>query len=80
MIATDIAQRAGKIYDDRFRSELERTHQDFFVAIEPDSGTYFLGRTLSAASAAAHAQYPDRRVYVLRVGHRVTIHIGAGAK
>jgi hypothetical protein len=75
---SDLIRRSEKIYEDRFKSELERTHLNYFVAIEPDSEKYFLGQTLSEAAAAAHAAYPDRRAYVLRVGHPAAVHIGAG--
>jgi hypothetical protein len=75
---TDIIRRSEQIYESRLKAELERSHPDYFVAIEPDSEEYFLGRTLSEASAAAHAVHPDRRTFVLRVGHRVAVHIGVG--
>ena len=77
MSASDVLQRAERIYEERLRQELERSHLNFFVAIEPESGEHFLGRTLSEASASARTAYPERRTAVLRVGHRVTIHIGA---
>lgn len=78
MVTSELVRRAEQIYEERLRAELERTHRDFFVAIEPDSGEHFLGRTLSDASAAAYAVHPDRRTFVLRVGHRVTVQMGAG--
>ena len=37
------------------------------VAIEPESGTWFLGGTLGQANAAAYAQFPDRWVYFCRL-------------
>jgi len=77
MAATDLFDRAKKIYEERLQSKLEQTHLNFFVAIEPESGDYFLGRTLSEAAAAARAAHPDRRSGVLRVGYRATLHIGA---
>lgn len=76
MTTRELIDRSEQIYESRLRAELERTHLNSFVAIEPDSGDYFLGRTLSEASAAARAVYPDRRTYVLRVGHRCAVHIG----
>ena len=76
MNTTELTRRAQEIYDDRLRSQLERSHKNSFVAIEPDSGQFFLGRTLSDASAAAYAVFPDRRTVVLRVGHDVTLHLG----
>ncbi len=78
MNTPELVRRSEKIYVERLKSDLERTHPDLFVAIEPDSGAHFLGSTVSEASKAAHMAYPDRRACVLRVGHRVTVHIGAG--
>jgi hypothetical protein len=37
------------------------------VAIEPESGDYFVGATLGKADAAAYAKYPDRWVYFARL-------------
>ena len=79
MSSTDLYERAERFYQERSRSDLERSHLNSFVAIEPESGTFFLGRTLSEASAAANAVHPNRRCCVLRVGHSVAIHIGAGS-
>jgi hypothetical protein len=72
----EIIRRAELVYEQRLKAELERTHLNSYVAIEPDSGDYFLGRTLSEASAAARQTYPDRRTFVLRVGHPVAVYIG----
>jgi len=79
MNRAELIQHAEQIYETRLKADLERTNPDSFVAIEPNSGDHFLGRTLSEASAAAHAAHPNRRAVVLRVGHRVTVHLGAGA-
>ena len=77
-MTADLIEKANRIYKDRLRTKLEQSHLNEFVAIEPASGDYFLGRTLSEASAAARAVHPDRRTCVLRVGHQVTVHLGAG--
>ena len=37
------------------------------VAIEPESGDYFVGATLGQADAAAYAKYPDTWVYFVRL-------------
>ena len=78
MTTHELVERGEEIYQLRLRTELEKTHMNFFVAIEPTSGDYFLGSTLSEAAAAARAVYPDRRAYVARVGHRTAIQFGAG--
>lgn len=71
-----VAERARRIYDGRLRADLEAGQSGRFVAIEPDSGDYFLGDTLDAAADAAQAAHPDRRSHVLRVGHAAALHIG----
>jgi hypothetical protein len=37
------------------------------VAIEPESGDYFVGATLGKADAAAFARYPDQWLYFVRL-------------
>ena len=71
-----IAERAKSLFDHQLRAELESKHTDRFVAIEPDSGDYFLGSTFSESVMAAHASYPERISFVIRVGHEAAIHMG----
>jgi len=72
----EFVRRAESIYISRLRAILEPTHIDQFVAIEPDSGDYFLGKTLNEATRAARVTYPDRLTHAMRVGHTVALHIG----
>ena len=37
------------------------------VAIEPDSGEYFVGATLGKANDAAYSRHPDRWLYFVRL-------------
>jgi hypothetical protein len=68
-----LVERSERLYEERLKAELEANHLHEFVAIEPESGEYFLGPTLSDAAAACRAAHPNRRVYVVRVGHRAAI-------
>ena len=71
-----IATAAKRIYEERLRVILECTHRDNFVAIEPISGDYFTGITLSEAIGASRAKHPDRLAHALRVGHSAAVHFG----
>ena len=71
--ADNIMQRAEEIYEKRLKTTLEATALHQFVAIEPDSGDYYLGRTISEAAAAARKAHPDRIFGVLCVGHSATL-------
>ncbi len=72
----NVASDARELYEERLRELLEPAHNDEFVAIEPISGEYFLGRTLSEAIGASRSKYPDRLAHALRVGHKATVHFG----
>jgi hypothetical protein len=79
MIEPDVdefVRRAEEVYATRLRVVLEPEHVDEFVAIEPDSGDYFLGKTLSEAIGAARRSHPDRLAHAMRVGHKAAPHIG----
>ena len=41
--------------------------QEGVIAIEPESGDYFVRATLGKADEAAYAQYPDKWVYFVRL-------------
>jgi len=69
-------QAAEEIYATRLQVALELKHMDEFVAIEPESGDYFLGKTLNEATQAARQIYPDRLTHAMRVGHRAALHFG----
>ena len=69
-------RRAEEIYAYQLRGLLEPEHRDEFVAIEPESGDYFLGRTLSEAMGAARRSHPDRLAHAMRIGHKAALHFG----
>jgi hypothetical protein len=73
----ELVRSAEQLYDDKLRIQLEATHPDEFVAIEPVSGDFFLGRTLSEAMGAARDAHPDRLSHAMRVGHKAALHFGA---
>ncbi len=75
--AHEFARQAEWLYEHRLKAMLELSHPDAFVAIEPVSGEYFVGTTLSEAVGAARAAYPHRVAYTLRVGHRTAVYLGA---
>jgi len=72
----ELARKAREIYEQRLRSKLEATNLGDFVAIDPQSGEFFIGQTLSGAIQAARAAHPDRLSFALRVGHQTTVQLG----
>lgn len=72
-----IAERAKRLYESDLKDDLEHDHRDRYVAIEPISEEYFLGDTFISAAMAAKSAHPDRKSFVLRIGHEAAFHIGA---
>ncbi|MBI3410884.1 MAG: hypothetical protein HY040_21320 [Planctomycetes bacterium] len=73
---SSVAERAKAIYSRRLQAELEATHPDDYVAIEPESDEHFLANSFAAAVAAARAAHPDCISFVIRIGHPAAIHLG----
>lgn len=73
---SDVVRRAKELYERSLRVDLEGMYRDCFVSIEPESGDYFLGRTLEEAIGKARQAHPDRLTYTCRVGHPVAVEIG----
>ena len=76
----EFVRRAEAIYAARLKEALEPDHVDEFVVIEPESGDYFLGKTLGEATQAARQSHPDRLTHAMRVGHRAAMYIGSSRK
>lgn len=72
-----IAGQAKEIYELELRDRLEASHRDQLVAIEPTSKAFFLGDTFLSAALAAKEAFPERKSFVLRIGHDAAFHIGA---
>jgi hypothetical protein len=60
-----------------WRKQLEQTHPEKYVCIEPSPETYFLGDTFDEAVNAALDACPGRLTHTLRVGHAAAVHLGA---
>jgi len=74
-----LVERGQATYRQQLASVLEPLHMGEFVAVEPDSGQYFLGRTASAALVAAHAAIPNKLFYLTRVGRETAHTVGGHA-
>jgi hypothetical protein len=67
--AKKIADLGQQIYDERLRKKLERRYKGKIVAIEVESGDYFVGDTIHEATEKGRQKYPDSVFYSVRVGY-----------
>ncbi len=68
-----LVARGQEIYQ-RLKEQLESTHPGKIVAIEVESGEYFVGDSVVEAAKKARAKHPDRLFYFVKVGSLV-VHI-----
>jgi hypothetical protein len=57
----------GKEVFAKIKGELEGGEEAVIVAIEPESGDHFLGKTLGQTNQAAFEKYPDQWLYFVRL-------------
>ncbi len=71
-----VIARAKEIYAHQLQADLESRCRDRFVAIEPESGEYFLGDTFDEAVKSARTKYPARLSHTIKIGHDAAFHVG----
>lgn len=71
MNVKSLEARGERIYRTQLKTLLEPDHTGEFVAIEVESGDYFVGPTIGAALAKASRKYPDKRFHIMRIGYPV---------
>ena len=74
-----LASEGQQIYSSHLRSRLEPLHVGEFVAIHPESGSYFLGATGTEALSKAHAAMPAAQFYLKKVGSETAHKMGGHA-
>lgn len=67
--ADELVEGGQRFYDEHLRQSLEPEHTGRYVAIEPDSGRYFVADTGTEALLDARQSLPESLFYLTRVGH-----------
>jgi hypothetical protein len=64
-----ISKKGQKIFE-MLSEELTESHFGRFIAIEVDSGDYFIGETAIEATRRAQAKHPEKLFFLGRIGYR----------
>lgn len=75
-----IAEAAGRLYDEQFRGQYEGSHDGEFLAIDVMGKKAFLGRYPEDALGEARRAVPDGAFYLVRIGEPATFNVGYPAK
>lgn len=76
--AKRLAEAGQKFYEDQLRRKLETQYTGKFVAIEVDSGDYFVGNTLHEALERGKKKHPESVFYSVKVGFPAVYSFSSG--
>lgn len=65
--------KKGKAVYEKLRDKLEPKYKGKFIAIEPETGDYFLGDTMTEADRKGREKYPDKLFFFTRVGYPAAV-------
>lgn len=66
----ELVVQGQKIYETLLQEKLEPEHKGKVVAIEVESGDYFLGKSVVEAARKARLKHPEKLFYFAKVGYR----------
>jgi hypothetical protein len=76
LIPGKLSQEGKRVYQEQLQAILEPEHIGRFVAIEPNSGRYFLGDSGAEALIAARDAMPESLFFLARVGYPAAASLG----
>lgn len=69
-------ESAKRIYDERLKELLETEHPGEIIAVEPQSGDYVLGATISEVDRACQQRFGTKPVHTFRIGGGGAVKVG----
>ncbi|MBD2778027.1 hypothetical protein [Iningainema tapete] len=61
-----------KVIFDQVQPELIKTHYNWYMAVEPDSGDYFIDQNVEVATQLARQKHPNVIPFVFRINETGT--------
>ncbi len=68
MVLDKIAKAGQEVYDAKLKELLEPESNRRFVAIEPSTGSYFIGASILEALEKGELSFPNADFHVVRIG------------
>ena len=64
----DLEKKGQEIYENKLKEKLEKEHVGKYVAVEVESGDYFVADTLEEALLEAKKKYPNKIFHSIKIG------------
>ena len=69
--------KANQIYESQLKDKLEKDHKGKIVAIEINSGDFFIGKNEIEAYEEGIKKYPGKTFVYKRIGYKATHFVGS---
>lgn len=63
-----LSEEGKRIYEE-LKETLEVEHKGEYLAIEVETGDYFIGKTIEKVSQKARKKYPDKVFHLVKIGY-----------
>jgi hypothetical protein len=73
---SELAEKSKAFYERKLKNLLEPKEKGKFVAIEPDSESYFVDKDGTKALLRARDSFPDKLFFLMRIGYEAAHSIG----
>jgi len=73
---SELAEKSKAFYERELKKLLEPMEKGKFVAIEPDTKSYFVDKDGTKALLQARDAFPDKLFFLMRIGYEAADSIG----
>ena len=73
---SELAEKSKLFYESKLKNLLEPSEKGKFVAIEPDTESYFVDKDGTKALLRARDAFPDKLFFLMRIGYKAADSIG----
>lgn len=73
---SELAEKSKAFYERKLKDLLEPAEKGNFVAIEPDTESYFVDKDGTKALLRARDAFPDKLFFLIRIGYEAAHSIG----
>lgn len=73
---SELAEKSKIFYERELKQKLESTEKGNFVAIEPETESYFVDASGTKALLRAREKFPDKMFFLMRIGYEAAHTLG----
>ena len=68
MVDKDFVARRGEAIYQKIKADMETNHKGEFLAVDPESGDHYIGKTSLKAILNGRKEHPNTVFYIIRIG------------